>query len=69
MNNWSVDTLNTFTCTRGAEGDTPQLAPWEACRKRDTQDNPAGTFDTRRPGYSGGTPSEYPATIGCSKSS
>ena len=28
----------TSSCTRGAGGDTSQLAPWEAVSQRDTQD-------------------------------
>ena len=30
---------NTSSCTRGAGGDTPQLAPRDACFQRDTQDS------------------------------
>ena len=43
-------------CTRGAEGDTPQLTPWEACRKRDTQDNPKDAFQDPKPQTPGRDP-------------
>jgi len=60
---------NTSPCTRGAEGDAPQLAPWEACRKRGTQDNPAGAFVDPTHRFSGMEPvGSRGWTMGCPRS-
>ena len=57
------------THTRGAEGDAPQLAPWEACRKRGTQDNPADAFEDPMHRFSGMEPvGSHRWTMGCPRS-
>ena len=56
------------TCTLSVEHDTQEMSPKEARRKRDTQDNPAGAFETRHPTRPGETPSGRTAAMGCPRS-
>ena len=48
------------TRTLDVEGDAPQLTSREACRKRDTQDNPAGAFVDQTPRLLGRDPVGVP---------
>ena len=54
---------NTSSCTRGAGGDTPQLAPREADLQRDTQDSKPALLELDAPATREGTRQRKPATI------
>ena len=41
--------MNTTPCTLGVEHDTHDMSLKEAHRKRDTQDNPASSFEDPKP--------------------
>ena len=65
----SVLTHERVTRTLDAGGDTPQLTSREACRKRDTQDNPAGAFVDPTHRFSGMEPvGSRGWTMGCPRS-
>ena len=55
---------NTSSCTRGAGGDTPQLAPRETDSRRDTQYNEPVLFEPDAPAPREGPRQRWPATIG-----